>query len=197
MQKLKGDDFTDDEEPEDDDTPAEPETDMSKSYDTNASEGLDVMKPVNDLKASLKQKRESLSKTVVKIQGAHDQAKANNKLAKTLEGEENESMKQLEAARQVLKKVSDDTLVERIDEHMNFPPLPKEVDEAQNEMEKDLKNGDNQSEEDDGEDNEGEDNEEEPEIPEEPKDEDKNEGAAVPNFGRDDVFPKSPLKDDN
>jgi len=93
----------------------------------NASKGLDMMKPVNKLKSDLVVARKELSNQTTNIQSAHDQAKVNNTQAGKLLGEEQVSMKEVEAANAVVAEQQKNTAKIRKDKADNFKPLPKEA----------------------------------------------------------------------
>merc|ERR1712151_698603 len=80
----------------------------TKTYG-NASEGLDLIAPVTELKASLKSKRSQLSKITTNIQKAHDDAKKNDERSGVLLGEEKTIKKSAEAAISVLKDLQAST----------------------------------------------------------------------------------------
>jgi len=94
----------------------------------NSSIGLDLNEPVAKLISSLKANREALSKTVINIQEAHDNAKENDTKAGTLVDDEKNSQKIAVSAQKVLTAEMTKTKKIRSDKKENFPALPKEVE---------------------------------------------------------------------
>merc|ERR1712093_232013 len=95
-----------------------------KSY-PNARDGLDINKPVNDMKRKHTAYRKSLSGVVVSIQKAFDGAKENNNRANKLKKDENNSLRSVQAAMAAVRGEQAKSAKIRRDKADNFPPLPK------------------------------------------------------------------------
>lgn len=93
----------------------------------NASAGLDINAPVNEMKRKHRAYRKSLSGVVVAIQHAFDGAKKNNKRAVKLHKDENDSLKSVQAALVAVRGEKAKSTAIRKDKQENFPPLPKHV----------------------------------------------------------------------
>merc|ERR1740139_60878 len=97
-----------------------------KSY-PNASDGLDINKPVRTMKNKHAVYRHNLSHVVKNIQTAYDGAKKNNARAIKLRSDEKESLRSVNAALVAVKGEEVKSAAIRKDKTENFPALPKEA----------------------------------------------------------------------